>query len=183
MKFGELNSSKYLAKTDLPAAGLNLTIAGFTMVHLNDGDKPAMAFLEANIKPMLVNKTNRNRLTEIFGTDDSQQMIGRRVNVYNDPNVEMGGAQVGGLRVRPLRRAEQPPPVGAIIPVRDPHNLTSDEVELIRAASPPVAAPSRQAGGLTADEIAILRKAQAQKRSTAAQMEYSPPDNFDDVPY
>jgi len=106
MKFSELSSSKYLAKGDVPAHGINLTIASFTMVELDDGKKPAMAFLEANIKPLLLNATNRNRLTDMFGTDDSQQMIGRQVNVYNDPSVEMGGKLVGGLRVRPLRRAE-----------------------------------------------------------------------------
>jgi hypothetical protein len=145
MKFSELSSSKYLAKTDVPAQGINLTIASFSLVQLDDGKKPAMAFLEANVKPLLLNATNRNRLTDMFGTDDSQQMIGQRVNVYNDPNVEMGGKLVGGLRVRPLKRAEvvdrgeleaaqtalANARLGRIIPVAEP--LPMNENDLARA--------------------------------------------------
>lgn len=101
MKFSDLDNSKYLSKKDVPDTGLDLTIAGFELVQLKDGQKPAMSFREPGVKPMLVNKTNRNRLSQLFKTDESRNMVGRQINVWHDPNVEMGGELVGGLRVRP----------------------------------------------------------------------------------
>lgn len=163
MKFSDLSSSKYLAKTDVPAQGLNLTIAGFTLVQLDDGAKPAMAFLEANVKPMLVNKTNRNRLTSIFGTDDSQQMIGGRICVFNDASVEMGGELVGGLRIRPVALTAPAP---------------SQTVYAPRRQAAPAAAPELSESSLAA-ALAIL-----QARADAQKQPGPPADPFDqEVPF
>ena len=102
MNFDDLKTSKYLAQKDVPDAGLDLTIGSFEMVTMKDNSqKVALSFREPGVKPMLVNATNRNRLTALCKTSESRNMLGHRINVWADPTVEMGGELVGGLRIRP----------------------------------------------------------------------------------
>lgn len=110
MNLNDFNSSKYLGKGDVPQSGLNLTIASFGIEEMKkDGEKkPYCTFVQQGVKPMLLNKSNRSRLESIFGTDDTGAMIGRQVNVFNDPMVEFGGQVVGGLRIRPLANPPTP---------------------------------------------------------------------------
>lgn len=103
MDLNAFSSSKYLSKTDMPEQGLTLTIGAFGVETMQDQrKKPWVSWLEPGIKPMLLNKTNINRLKQILGTSQTEGMIGKRVVVYNDPMIEMQGQIVGGLRVRPL---------------------------------------------------------------------------------
>ena len=102
MNFDDLKTSKYLAQKDVPDAGLDLTIGSFDMVTMKDNSqRVALSFREPGVKPMLVNATNRNRLTALCKTSESRNMLGHRINVWADPTVEMGGELVGGLRIRP----------------------------------------------------------------------------------
>jgi len=102
MNFDDLKTSKYLAQKDVPDSGLDLTIAGFEMVTMKDNaQKVVVSWREPGVKPMIVNATNRNRLTALCKTSESRNMVGHRVNVYTDTTVEMGGEIVGGLRIRP----------------------------------------------------------------------------------
>lgn len=127
MNLNDFNSSKYLGKGDVPQSGLNLTIAGFGIEEMKkDGEKkPYCTWVQVGVKPMLLNKSNRSRLESIFGTDDTGAMIGRQVNVFNDPMVEFGGQLVGGLRIRPLATGPAPVPNAA--------SLTASERELQEA--------------------------------------------------
>ena len=98
------STSKYLAKEDVGLAGKNLTISGFKRETVGRGveaeDRAIMAFSEEDVKPMVLNKTNKNRLKHYLGSSTSEGVIGKVVNVYNDPDVEFGGEIVGGLRIR-----------------------------------------------------------------------------------
>lgn len=109
MDLNAFNASKYLAKTDLPAHGLTLTVAGFGIAEMQDGTKkPYVSWVEVGIKPMLLNKINRQILASTFGTTDTEKMVGRRIQVFNDPTVSMQGQMVGGLRLRPIPVAQVP---------------------------------------------------------------------------
>ena len=111
MDLNSLNDSKFLAKQDVGEQGRDLTIAGFGFETLRDGEpaKLIVKFLELP-KPLVCNKTNRNRLVALLGTSDTEAMIGKRVNLYFDPLVEYGGKLVGGLRVRqPAAQARSAP--------------------------------------------------------------------------
>jgi len=102
MNFDDLKTSKYLAQKDVPDSGLDLTVAGFELVTMKDNQQKVVAsWREPGVKPMIVNATNRNRLTALCKSSESRNMVGHRVNVYCDPTVEMGGELVGGLRIRP----------------------------------------------------------------------------------
>ena len=97
--------SDYLSKDDVGEQGMNLTIAGFKMETVGQGaeadERCVMAFQEADTKPMIVNKTNLNRIKHITGAETTGQVRGKTINVYNDPMVEFGGKLTGGIRIRP----------------------------------------------------------------------------------
>ena len=102
MNFDDLKTSKYLAQKDVPDSGLDLTVAGFELVTMKDNQqKVVVSWREPGVKPMIVNATNRNRLTALCKSSESRNMVGHRINVWADPTVEMGGELVGGLRIRP----------------------------------------------------------------------------------
>ena len=95
-------SAKYLGKTDVNEMGITLTISGFGVEKFQDGrEKPYVTWAEG-AKPMLLNRNNINRLKVIIGSTNTAAMIGRRVQVFTDPMVEMQGQLVGGLRIRPV---------------------------------------------------------------------------------
>ena len=102
--------SDYLTKDDVGTAGKNLTIAGFKMETIGKGDdadeRCIMGFSE-DVKPMVVNKTNMNRIKHITGAETTGQARGQCVNVFNDPMVEFGGKLTGGIRIRPATNAPE----------------------------------------------------------------------------
>ncbi|MDH4042367.1 MAG: hypothetical protein OEV88_17100 [Gammaproteobacteria bacterium] len=127
MDLAALDQSKYLGKNDIPDDGIILTIASFDMVQMKNSepDKLCIHWREPGMKPMLVNKTNRTRLRSMFRTDESRNMIGKQIGIWNDPNVEYGGQVVGGLRIRAVvqpqfQPAEQQPPVPNAAPAAAP---------------------------------------------------------------
>lgn len=102
MDLKQFSNSKFLAKSDVPTPRV-LTIASFGIEKMQDNsNKPWVAWLESGVKPMLLNKVNRNRLEVICGSSQTEAMIGKRVEVFNDPMIEMQGQIVGGLRIRPV---------------------------------------------------------------------------------
>jgi len=126
MNLNDFNASKYLGKGDVPQSGLNLTISGFGIEEMKqDGTKkPYCTWVQVGVKPLILNKNNRSRLESIFGTSDTTAMIGRQVNVFNDPMVEFGGQVVGGLRIRPLANPA---------PAVNPATMSASEKELAEA--------------------------------------------------
>jgi len=97
------STSKYLAKEDVGTTGKNLTIAGFkreTVGHGSDSDERAVMHFKEDVKPMVLNKTNKNRLKHYLQAVTSEDASGKVINVYNDPDIEFGGEIVGGLRIR-----------------------------------------------------------------------------------
>ena len=49
---------------------------------------------------LLLNKENTRTLIDGYGTDETDEWIGRVFEAYHEPNVSFGGKRVGGLRVR-----------------------------------------------------------------------------------
>lgn len=101
-------TSKYLAKEDVGTEGKNLTISGFkreTVGHGAEADERAVMHFQEDVKPMVLNKTNKNRLKHYLNAKTSEEVIGKTINVYNDPDIEFGGEIVGGLRIRGAQQA------------------------------------------------------------------------------
>ena len=105
------STSKYLAKEDVGIVGENLTIERFTRETVgtgSDADERAVIHWQEGFKPMVLNKTNKNRIKHYLDAKTSEEVIGKTVNVYNDPDIEFGGEIVGGLRIRAAQEVPTP---------------------------------------------------------------------------
>jgi hypothetical protein len=117
MKFSELRESKYLKKEDVDPAVL-VTIDSFKQENVaREGSDPQMKwvmFLKEYEKGVVMNTTNGQILTQIFGTDEADEVVGEKIVLYLDPNVrDLTGKLVGGIRIRG--------PKGTMKPSLKPH--------------------------------------------------------------
>ena len=108
----EMIESKYLKKEDVGEDGTVVTVASFEKVNVAIQGDPAeyrwtMRFEEFD-KPMVLNSTNIKLCEKALGSDDTDHWIGKKIVVFNDPNVSFGKELVGGIRVRAHRRAAAP---------------------------------------------------------------------------
>jgi len=101
MKMSSFMGGKYLRKDDVTIDGIDATIQNITNETIGDEleTKPVLHFREHNIKPLVLNKTNMGFMIAVFKTDESDDWIGRRINLWNDPSVSFNGVR-GGLRIR-----------------------------------------------------------------------------------
>lgn len=111
------STSDYLKKEDVGEKGYDLTIDRFTRETVGtgkDAEELAVMYFRGAKKGMILKKTNADMLAHIFGTDDPDDVIGKTINVYDDPSVVFGGKRVGGLRIRAAmggqRQTEPEPP-------------------------------------------------------------------------
>jgi len=65
-------------------------------------------YFSEDYKPMVLNKTNKNRIKHFLNATTAEEVIGKTVNVYNDPDIEYGGEIVGGLRIRGVKQNSVP---------------------------------------------------------------------------
>ena len=100
------SESNFLAKEDVGLAGLNLIIAEFTREPVGDNKevKTILNFKE-DVKPMVLNVGNKNRLKHYLAATTAEEVVGKVINVYNDPDVEYKGKITGGVRIRGEQKA------------------------------------------------------------------------------
>ena len=110
MNVDDLKTSKYLKKEDV-GDGMTVTIAGITKQNVAlDGAEESLKFVlhfEESDKPMVLNSTNGQAIGKITGIaeDIESKWIGKKIVIYNDPNVIYGGKLMGGIRVRAASKA------------------------------------------------------------------------------
>ena len=126
MKLGQMTESKYLKQADVPQPML-VTITGFSKVNVAQQDeapenKWTLGFAEFD-KPMVLNTTNIQLLGVATGTDDTDEMIGKKIVLYTDPNVSYGGKLVGGLRIRAVRQKPQAAPAPVAVDPFDDNEI------------------------------------------------------------
>ncbi len=103
MKISELIVSKYLKKEDFkePTA---LTVLYVTKEDVArpgaTPEKKAVMFFRGEAKGMVLNPTNLKRAARIFGSDEVDDWIGKKIVVFHDKDVEYAGDIIGGLRLR-----------------------------------------------------------------------------------
>ena len=94
----------YLKKEDIEGE-LTVTVTNvWSEAVLNSGRKKLIVAFREFEKPLILNKTNIKRLARIFGTGDTNVWRGL-VTLYVEPGVEYAGRVVGGIRIRPPRKA------------------------------------------------------------------------------
>ena len=110
MNISELTVSKYLKKEDVTPPVI-ATISGITHENLaKDGDTPEykyiLQFVE-NLKPMVLNLTNGKLIAMVTGSDETDEWVGKKITLWNDPTVSFGDKMTGGIRVRLPQEAPQ----------------------------------------------------------------------------
>ena len=102
MKRSEAFPTKYLSKDDIhaPTVGVIERIVNETLGTGDDQEiKPIMYFSSGLPKPMVVNTTNWTNVEAVYG-DESDNWVGKTIEVWVDPSVVYGGKRIGGLRLR-----------------------------------------------------------------------------------
>ena len=117
MKIGAAFPSTYLKSDDLQGRKITVTIEGVEMEDIGGDHKPVMRFVGKD-KGMVLNKTNAGRLTDLTGSDDTNDWRGWAVQL-EAVKVDFQGKRVNAIRInddpgsakRPATPAPPPPPV------------------------------------------------------------------------
>ncbi len=103
MNINELTTSKFLKKEDV-SPPLIVTISGITQENLaKDNEAPEMKYIlqfSENLKPMVLNLTNGKLIAIVTGSEETDDWIGKKITLWNDPTVSFGDKMTGGIRVQ-----------------------------------------------------------------------------------
>ena len=115
-KIHEMIESKFLKKEDVDPP-LLVTIQRISQENVAmQGADPEMKwamFFEELDKPMVLNSTNLHLCAKACNSDDTDEWLGKKVVLYNDPNVSFGGKLTGGIRIRAQKKQVEP-----VVPVK-----------------------------------------------------------------
>ena len=117
---------------DLLAGSRVYTVAG---VSRGEADQPIAVALEGEGRAYKPCKSMRRVLLALWGSD-GRAWVGRRLELYTDPDVQWGGKKVGGLRIRALSHLDRPATIALTVKrgQRVPYR-----VGVLAAAEPPAA--------------------------------------------
>ena len=103
MKIDQMRESKYLKKEDV-GTGKLVTIS--RIEHENvamENDPPELKYtmyFKETEKGIVLNWTNIQLCAKATGSDETEDWPGKKIVLYEDPNVSFGGKLVGGIRIR-----------------------------------------------------------------------------------
>ena len=113
-RLGANRDSEYLGAEDIdPGSEPILTIDhiynGMVTLQRGKENKDVITFREdsvpgiKNVRPLIVNSTNRKTLRKIYKAVTAENLEGKRIQLYLDPNVRdpSSGDKVDGIRIRP----------------------------------------------------------------------------------
>ena len=111
MHISNLRESKYLTKDDVGRGAL-VTIRSVEQEDLSmDGQpremKHVLRFDDApSGKGLVLNWTNAQLCAQARGAEETDDWIGKKVVLYNDPSVQFQGKLVGGIRIRAAKNQQ-----------------------------------------------------------------------------
>ena len=119
MRIGEMKETKYIKKEDV-GEGKLVTIAKMEQQNVAMDDQPEeikwiIHFQEFN-KGMVLNWTNIQLIAKAVGSEETENWIGKKIVIYEDPNVSFGGKLVGGIRVRAVKKQPTAPVDNGYLP-------------------------------------------------------------------
>ena len=111
-KLSDMINSKFLKKEDFTVQGFSVTFNSCERMNVAPESQPKemkyVAYFDEFEKGLVLNAINATTLSEIFGSDNTDDWVGNVAIAYLDPNVSMSGKRTGGIRFRgaePARRA------------------------------------------------------------------------------
>ena len=106
------SKSKYLSKEDCATPILaQIYIMTTDEIEVDNGgvEQRAVLHFHGDIKPLIVNNTNKELLKLITGAETVGQLRNKSIVLYNDPTIMFGRKMVGGIRIRAVKANYAPP--------------------------------------------------------------------------
>lgn len=113
-RLGQNRESEYLGAEDIdpgtePVVTIEAIWNGMVTLQRGKENKDVMTFQEKtvqgikNVRPLIVNATNRKTLKKLFGGVDADTLAGKMIQLYIDPRVRdpQDGSMRDGIRIRP----------------------------------------------------------------------------------
>lgn len=103
MKTGRFISPYLKGETIKKAGDTPVTITSIEVETLGRGEEATpklVAYFEELDQALVLNKSNLGILEELFGSDDTDDYVGKKVVLYFDPTVMYSGKRVGGIRIK-----------------------------------------------------------------------------------
>lgn len=141
--------SDQLNADDLIAGPITITV---TQVRGCDGDQPIAVHFEGDDgKPYKPCKSMRRVLVHAWGKE-GKEYVGRRMTLFNDPNVQFGGVKVGGIRISHMSHIDRPMvvPLTVTRAQRRPYEVKPLKAEVVQRPRPEPREPP--AGDLSLDD-------------------------------
>lgn len=66
----------------------------------DDKKTQLVAYFEEDARGFVINQVNYKKLKKIFGSDDTDNWLGGKIELYHDPDITFGAKTVGGIRLR-----------------------------------------------------------------------------------
>ena len=137
MHISGLKESKFLTRADV-GKGILVTIKEIFQENVAKTGAPeemkwCISFNEQE-KPMVLNSTNGQIIAQITKSEETDNWIGHKVVLFDDPSVSFGGKLVGGIRVRAARNQPVSEPAHGIL--GKPRTVAAPVVEPDPAAPP-----------------------------------------------
>jgi len=107
----------YLKAADLGGKRIGVTIDRVELEDVGSDNKPVLYF-QGKDKGLVLNKTNSNMISEIVGSDETDEWNGHRIALYST-KVDYQGKRVDAIRVT-YANGQQPP--------ASPVNDSSDDI-------------------------------------------------------
>ena len=106
-----ISTGKYLKANQLTEEGTVHTIISCEEEAIQSqtgaDEMKWVLYLSDDLKPLILNSTNINRLIAACGTDDVDLWAGKQIVVYCDPSISYGGSVTGGCRVRAVKATKR----------------------------------------------------------------------------
>ena len=113
----QMIESKYLKKEDIgePGDGVMVTIQGLKQANIaredEDPDQQWLIKFKEFPKPMVLKPTNMRLAAMILGSKNTDDWIGKRIEIFHDPSITFGDKMVGGMRFRARGKTKESPVV------------------------------------------------------------------------
>lgn len=108
-----ITTGKFLKREDVTEEGWVhkvVSVVSQSLSMANGESETKWVLTLEELKPLILNTTNIRRCVAAFGTQETDEWIGRSIVVYDDPEIEFGGKIVGGVRLRAVPKKTAPKP-------------------------------------------------------------------------
>ena len=133
----EVSKSKYLTKKEI-GNGITVTVARWCEEDLSRDDKPeqfeTILYFNGVEKGLVLKPTNAGLAQEATGAQTRDELIGKTLQLWFDPDIMFGTEKTGGIRVWVNKPAAQPT-------FAPPPNAATNQAKIAEAYPRPIASP------------------------------------------